>query len=117
MAKEPYLDVDDVISRLTIEEKVALLSGKDFWQTRDVPRLNVPSLRFSDGPNGARGRRFFNGTPAACMPCGTGLAATWDVELIEHAGATLGEECKGRGAHVLLGPTINIQRSPLGGRG
>ncbi|TLD04095.1 hypothetical protein PgNI_11288 [Pyricularia grisea] len=117
MTKEPYLDVDDVISRLTIEEKVALLSGKDFWQTRDVPRLNVPSLRFTDGPNGARGQRFFNGTPAACFPCGTGLAATWDVGLIEHAGATLGEECKARGAHVSLGPTINIQRSPLGGRG
>ncbi|KAL8297590.1 hypothetical protein RB597_007318 [Gaeumannomyces tritici] len=114
---EPYLDVENVVANLTIEEKISLLSGKDFWQTRDIPRLNIPSLRFSDGPNGVRGQRFFNGVAAACTPCGTGLAATWDAELIEQAGRLLGRECIAKGVHVLLGPTVNMLRSPLGGRG
>ncbi|KXJ87223.1 beta-glucosidase [Microdochium bolleyi] len=113
----PHLDVEDVISQLTLEEKISLLSGRNFWDTRDIPRLGVPSLRFSDGPNGARGQRFFNGVAAACMPCGTGLAASWDVDLIQRAGKLLGNEVIAKGGHVALGPTVNMQRSPLGGRG
>lgn len=70
----------------------------------------------SDGPNGVRGTKFFNGVPAACLPCGTGLAATWDRELLYKAGELIGEECKVKGAHCWLGPTVCIQRSPLGGR-
>jgi beta-glucosidase len=81
-----------------------------------LPRHHVPSIRLTDGPNGARGTKFTNGVPAACLPCGTGLASTWDRELIYQAGVLLGEECKAKGAHCLLGPTICIQRSPLGGR-
>lgn len=77
----------------------------------------MPSIRLSDGPNGIRGTRFFAGVPAVCLPCGTAMAATWDKELIRRAGVLLGEESKGKGAHMWLGPTINIQRSPLGGRG
>jgi beta-glucosidase len=57
-----------------------------------------------------RGTKFFNSVPAACFPCGTGLAATWDVELLEQVGALLGLEAKAKAAHVLLGPTVNIQR-------
>jgi beta-glucosidase len=71
----------------------------------------------SDGPNGVRGTRFFNGIPAACFPCATALGATWDTELLGQVGHLLGEEAIAKGSHVLLGPTINIQRSPLGGRG
>lgn len=71
----------------------------------------------SDGPNGVRGTKFFNGTKAACFPCGTALGATWDVSLLHKAGVVMGEESKAKGSHVILGPTINIQRSPLGGRG
>ena len=71
----------------------------------------------SDGPNGVRGTRFFNGVPAACFPCGTGLAATWNLELLRKAGATMGAEARAKGVHVLLGPTVKMQRSPLGGRG
>lgn len=82
-----------------------------------MPRLNIPSIRCSDGPNGVRGTRFFNGSPAACFPCGTALAATWNTELLERAGKLMGEEARAKGAHLLLGPTVNIQRSPLGGRG
>ena len=63
-------DVEDVLTKLNIDEKIALLSGTDFWHTAAVPRLGVPALRLSDGPNGVRGTRFFNGVPAACLPCG-----------------------------------------------
>lgn len=82
-----------------------------------MPRLNIPSIRVSDGPNGVRGTRFFNGVPAACFPCSTALGSTWDKELLERLGELLGDEAHAKGAHVVLGPTINIQRSPLGGRG
>jgi beta-glucosidase len=71
----------------------------------------------SDGPNGVRGTRYFNGVPAACFPCGTALASTWDPDLIELGGNLMGREAIAKGASILLGPTINIQRSPLGGRG
>lgn len=133
------LDVEKTISELTLQEKVALTAGKlgytflhvytlrgngaltglgvDFWHTAAIHRLNIPSLRLSDGPNGVRGTHFFNGTPAACFPCATALGATWDAELLTDVGRLMGDEAIAKGAHVVLGPTINIQRSPLGGRG
>lgn len=129
------LNVEELIKQLTLEEKVALtagtfevqnlvsrpaydfLVGKDFWHTTDVPRLGIPSIRLSDGPNGVRGTRFFDGVPAACLPCGTAIGATFDTELALSIGTLLAAEAKAKGAHVILGPTINIQRGPLGGRG
>ena len=128
------IDVEKVIEELTLGEKVALtagmflssdlvdatiliLPGRDFWHTAPIPRLNIPSLRMSDGPNGVRGTRFFNGIPAACFPCATALGATWDAELLSQVGELMGEEAIAKGTHIVLGPTINIQRSPLGGRG
>ncbi|KAH7380592.1 beta-glucosidase [Pyrenochaeta sp. MPI-SDFR-AT-0127] len=111
------LDVEDVISRLELDEKISLLSGGSFWGTKSIPRLKVPALRFSDGPNGVRGIRFWNGPPAACLPCGTALGATWDTDLLEEAGRLMGTEAIVKGVHVSLGPTINMQRSPIGGRG
>jgi beta-glucosidase len=92
-------------------------TGIDFWHTKALPEHGVPSLRLTDGPNGVRGTRFFNSIPAACFPCGTGLGATFNQELLEEAGATMGEEARAKSAHSILGPTINMQRSPLGGRG
>lgn len=77
----------------------------------------MPTIRTSDGPNGVRGTHFFNGVHAACFPCGTGLGSTFNKELLVHAGKLMGDEAKAKGAHVLLGPCINMQRSPLGGRG
>lgn len=71
----------------------------------------------TDGPNGIRGTKFFAGVPAACLPCGTALGATWDRSLLKKAGDLLGNECISKGAHCWLGPTINTPRSPLGGRG
>lgn len=91
--------------------------GSDFWHTSPLPEFNVPAVRVSDGPNGIRGTRFFAGVPAACLPCGTALGATWDKDLLRRAGELLGKECVAKGAHCWLGPTINIQRGPLGGRG
>ncbi|EMG49875.1 bglI Probable beta-glucosidase I [Candida maltosa Xu316] len=110
-------DIDSVLSQLTLDEKIALVAGIDFWHTAPIPRLNIPSLRFSDGPNGVRGTRFFNSVPSACFPCGTALASTFDTELLNEAGQLMGQEAKFKSAHVLLGPTMNIQRGPLGGRG
>lgn len=111
------IDVEQVLGRLSEAEKVSLLAGIDFWHTKALPEHGVPSLRFSDGPNGVRGTRFFNGVPAACFPCGTALGATFDTALLRAAGELMAAEAKAKGAHVVLGPTINMQRSPLGGRG
>lgn len=71
----------------------------------------------SDGPNGVRGTKFFNGVPAACFPCGTAMGATMNETLLYQAGELMAKEAKAKGAHVILGPTVNMQRSPLGGRG
>ncbi|KAI5302637.1 hypothetical protein KEM56_000498 [Ascosphaera pollenicola] len=111
------IDVEKALEELTQNEKIQLTSGADFWHTVRVERLGIPSVRLSDGPNGARGTRFFDSVPANCVPCGTALGATWDAELLREVGRFLGQEAKAKGAHVLLGPTINIQRSPLNGRG
>ena len=100
-----------------MESPPLIALGKDFWHTVPIPRLGVPSLRTSDGPNGVRGTRFFNSIPAACFPCATALGSTFDAELLFNVGKSLGRECKEKGVHVLLGPTMNIQRGPLGGRG
>ncbi|USW58805.1 Putative glycoside hydrolase, family 3, glycoside hydrolase family 3 domain, immunoglobulin [Septoria linicola] len=116
-AKYKDFDVEDVLSQLTTQEKVSLLSGTDFWHLAGVSRLGIPAIRTSDGPNGVRGTKFFNGVPAACLPCGTALGATWDVDLVREGGELMGREAIAKGASVLLGPTVNMQRSPLGGRG
>ncbi|KAH6974980.1 glycoside hydrolase superfamily [Ilyonectria sp. MPI-CAGE-AT-0026] len=110
-------DVEHVLRNATIGEKVSLLAGEDFWHTAPLPRFNVPSVRVSDGPNGVRGTKFFDAVRVACLPCGTGLAATWDQALLYEAGILIGQECKAKGAACWLGPTVRIQRSPLGGRG
>lgn len=110
-------DIEQVLSQLTLHEKISLLSGIDFWHTFPVHRLDIPSLRFSDGPNGVRGTKFFNGVPSACFPCGTALASTFDKQLLLDIGRLMGEEAIHKSVHVVLGPTTNMQRGPLGGRG
>ncbi|CAG7956610.1 unnamed protein product [Penicillium salamii] len=110
-------DVDSLLKKLTQDEKIALLTGEDFWHTVPIPRLGIPSIRVSDGPNGVRGTRFFSSVPAACLPCGTAIGATFDRDLAVEVGHILAAEAKAKGAHVILGPTINIARGPLGGRG
>ncbi|CAG7915901.1 unnamed protein product [Penicillium olsonii] len=110
-------DINTLLKQLTQEEKVSLLAGEDFWHTVAIPRLGIPSIRVSDGPNGVRGTRFFSSVPAACLPCGTAIGATFDRDLAVEVGHILAAEAKAKGAHVILGPTINIARGPLGGRG
>jgi len=109
--------IDDLLAELTTDEKVDLVTGLDMWQTRPVDRLGIPSMKVTDGPNGARGDGLLGtGTPTACIPAGAALGATWDPSLVERLGALLGDECRAKGAHVLLAPTINLHRSPKGGR-
>lgn len=108
---------DNLIQAMTLEEKVSLLAGASFWYTVPIERLGIPAIKVTDGPNGARGDGLFaTGVPAACFPVGIALAATWNTELIEQIGVALAEECKSKGAHVLLAPTVNIHRSPVNGR-
>ncbi len=108
--------IEPLLTSLTLAEKARLVAGASLWRTHDVPRLGIPALRVSDGPNGARGGHFGGGATAACFPCGSALAATWSPALIEAVGGALGEEARSKRAHVLLAPTVNMHRSPLGGR-
>ncbi|MBE2269294.1 MAG: glycoside hydrolase family 3 protein, partial [Anaerolinea sp.] len=108
--------IEQLISQLTVEEKVAMMAGADIWRTVAVPRLGIPALKMSDGPNGARGDAFRDGKSAAVFPVGIVLAQTWNTALVEQIGAAIAEEAKTKGAQVILAPTVNIHRSPLGGR-
>jgi beta-glucosidase len=106
-----------MLSQLTLEEQVALLSGADFWTTVPIDRLGIPAIKVSDGPNGARGGgSLVGGVRAASFPVGIALGATWNPTLVEAIGAALAEEALSKGARVLLAPTVNIHRSPLNGR-
>jgi beta-glucosidase len=107
--------IDELLKQMTLEEKVSMVSGSGPWHSTGIERLGIPPLKVTDGPNGARGDGV-SGATAACFPVGSALAATWDTELIEQVGKTLGIEAKSKSSQVLLGPTINIHRVPLGGR-
>jgi len=110
-------DVEELLGQMTLQEKVALLAGTHDWYTVPVERLGIPSLKMTDGPNGARGAGgFTGGVKAACFPAEISLASTWNIDLLERIGQALAREAQMKGAQVLLAPTVNIQRSPLGGR-
>lgn len=105
--------IDDLLDAMTLEEQVSLLSGEDFWSLPAIERLGIGKLRVSDGPNGARGGGgLLGGVKATAFP----LGATWNVELLQEVGAALAGETKSKGAHMLLAPTVNIQRSVTNGR-
>ncbi len=107
--------LDALIDAMTLEEQVSLLAGSDNWHTCAVPSAGIPEMRVSDGPAGARGTSF-TGPQSQNVPCGTSLAATWDPVLIEEIGHILGRETRAKGARVLLAPTVNLHRTPVGGR-
>ena len=111
------MDINGLVDKMTLEEKLSLLAGVDLWHTAAIDRLGIPSVKVTDGPNGARGAWGDLGPTSALFPVGTALAATWNTELIERTGAALAAEVKAKEAQVLLGPTVNIHRTPLGGRG
>ncbi|EPE09806.1 glycoside hydrolase family 3 [Ophiostoma piceae UAMH 11346] len=109
-------EIDHVVQQLTLEEKVSMLAGQNSWETRAIDRLSIPALKVTDGPNGARGEHFLDGPTAACFPASVSLASTFDKDLAWKIGQALGDEAQTKGAHVLLGPTVCLHRSPLGGR-
>ena len=113
----------DIIKQMTLEEKCYLFSGKDFWQTRSVERLGVPSMTLSDGPHGIRKQAGAGdqlglnpSLPATCFPTAATIANSWDPSLGEEIGAHLGEEAASQGVGVILGPGLNVKRSPFCGR-
>ncbi len=113
----------NIIEKMTLEEKASLLSGRDFWTTREVKRLNIPSIFLADGPHGLRKQLAASdhlglneGVKATCFPTATTIANSWDVTLGEEIGEYLGEEAFSLEVNVLLGPGLNIKRSPLCGR-
>lgn len=116
MAKD--YDTADLVSKLTLNEKVSLLAAKDWWRTPTIQRdgVFVPHIKTSDGPNGARGESYVSGITAACFPCSTAVGATFDTEYGFLLGREIARETKTKSANVLLAPTMNIIRSPLGGR-
>jgi beta-glucosidase len=111
--------IEDLLSRLTLREKVALLSGTDSWHTATIERLGIPPLTMTDGPHGVRAPHPEAGRiagPATAFPTGISMASSWNPDLIEQVGAALGEETRAMGCDVLLGPCVNIMRTPLAGR-
>lgn len=109
--------IQSLLDQMTLEEQVSLLSGEDFWSLPSVERLGIGKLRVTDGPNGARGGgSLIGGVKSASFPVGIALGATWNVDLLEEIGAALAVEAKSKGAHMLLAPTVNIQRSVTNGR-
>jgi len=115
------VDIQSIISQLTLEEKAALCTGASPWTTTPVERLGVPELVMSDGPHGVRRvpdvhSIAFKSLPATCFPTASCLASTWDVNLLHEMGEALAEECIALNVDVLLCPGVNMKRSPLGGR-
>lgn len=115
------ITLDEMLARLTLDEKISLLSGYDGWTTPAIKRAGVPAVRVADGPHGLRYQdeitaKQDDSRPAVCFPSGASLAATFDRELLTKLGRALGEWCNYEGIDVILGPAINIKRSPLCGR-
>lgn len=113
----------DIISKLTLQEKINLCSGKDFWHMNGVSRLDIPSICLTDGPHGLRkkienssGSSLNNSVPTTCFPTAATTACSWDPSLLYEMGEALGEECLQEKVSVILGPGVNMKRSPLCGR-
>ena len=100
-----------LVERMTLEEKLAYIGGYDAFYIRSIPRLGIPAIRMADGPQCVR-----NDTHSTLYPCGIALAATWDRSLARAYGRSLGRDARARGVHIMLGPGVNIYRSPLCGR-
>lgn len=115
--------IKELVAQMTLEEKAAMCSGADFWHTEAVERLGIPASMLSDGPHGLRKQNqegdhlgINDSIKAVCFPAGCGTAASFNRELLMEMGETLGNECQAEGVSVILGPAVNIKRSPLCGR-
>src|SRR3954462_7748194 len=117
------LDVDRLLTELTVEEKASLTGGSSFWYTAPVERLGIPKIMVSDGPHSLRAQPgaddhvgLGGSLPATCFPTASAIASTWDPELLERIGAALAQEARAVNLSVILGAGINMKRSPLCGR-
>ena len=110
-------DHSSLVARLDLEQKIRLLTGADSWVLYGENTIGLRPMVLSDGPAGVRGRRFDSANPSSSLPCPVALGATWDPGLIEELATALGREARAKGVDVILGPTINIVRTPLSGRG
>lgn len=115
--------IRELVSKMTLEEKAAMCSGADFWHTETIERLGIPASMVSDGPHGLRKQDdkadhlgVNESIKAVCFPAGCGTAASFNRELLTEMGTALGKECQAEGVSVILGPAVNIKRSPLCGR-
>ena len=115
--------IKELISKMTLEEKASLCSGADNWHTKEIKRLNIPSVMMVDGPHGLRKQEgetdhlgLNESVKAVCFPAACATASSFDVDLMERMGETLGAECQAENVSILLGPAVNIKRSPLCGR-
>ncbi|SHL00958.1 beta-glucosidase [Anaerocolumna jejuensis DSM 15929] len=117
------MDVEKLLSEMTLEEKASLCSGADFWHTKSIERLGIPNVMVSDGPHGLRKQAeeadhlgLSESVEAVCFPAASALACSFDTELINTIGEALGDECQAESVSTLLGPGVNMKRSPLCGR-
>jgi beta-glucosidase len=117
------LDVDALLAELTLEEKASLTSGSSFWYTTPVERLGIPRIMVSDGPHGLRAQPgegdhvgLGGSVPATCFPTASAIASSWNPELLARVGVALAREARATGVSVILGPGVNMKRSPLCGR-
>jgi len=116
-------NIETQIAQLTLQEKVSLLSGANFWNTKAIQRVGIPSIILTDGPHGLRRQTgkadhlgISTSVPATCFPTAAALASSWDEQLLEKVGASIGAEAAATGVSVVLGPGLNIVRDPLAGR-
>ena len=115
--------ITELISKMTLEEKAGLCSGEDFWHTKGIERLGIPSVMVSDGPHGLRKQEdeadhlgINDSIKAVCFPAGCATASSFDRDLLEELGKIIGNECQAENISTILGPAMNIKRSPLCGR-
>ena len=108
--------MQELLAKLSLERKVRLLTGADHWALHDEPAIGLRQIVTSDGPAGVRGRLWDERTPSANIPAPTALAATWDEARVERIGRLLAGEARAKGVDVLLAPTVNLHRTPFGGR-
>lgn len=117
------IDIEKVLKEMTLEEKAQMCSGRDFWHTQDIERLDIPSVMMCDGPNGLR-KQLGEGDhlginksiETVCYPTASAMASSFDTELLQELGEILGEECQAEHVGMLLGPGVNMKRNPLCGR-
>ena len=109
-------DLNELLAQLTLDEKVQLLTGHDIWGTWPVEKIGLRRMVMSDGPSGVRGEVWDERSPSINLPSATALASSWDTDIAYRYGTVAASEARRKDIDIVLGPTINLHRSPLGGR-